>query len=266
MKADKYIELINKEISGDITPEESERLQRYLRDEPDARRIYRELHRTVDLLGAIDDVEPPAHLKQHIMNSVDFSRYRAGEPGLVLGFARRVKRLSLRPGFAYAFAAGVAVGLVIFSVFLSRPWGRQPAELRDLYATIGMTHQDVDFHTMESVPLDLPEAQGQIDLMRLADLLVLEVQLSGTRLYEVRLSYDPAEVRFNGLRPDAGRSLLSKVEVGRVSASGSGDSRFRLSLTKTAESALDINLELLISGETRLSHRFEIEDRDVREK
>ncbi len=265
MKDDRYAELINKEISGEISPEESAELRRYIGDAPDARRLRRELHKTSDLLSQVGDVEPPAHLKQHIMNSVDFGRYRAQEKRPVIELLGRARRLGLRPRFVYAFAAGVAVGLILFSVFLTGSWNRYSPDLDGLYATIGVT-KDASFRSIENLPLDLPEAEGWVDLMRSADLLIFEVSLRSARPFEVRLRYDPAQARFNGLRPEAGRSLLVEADDGKVSASGSGEGRFHVSLTKTTESALPIDFELLISGRVLLSHRFEAGPRGGQEK
>jgi len=263
MKPDEFIELVNKEISGEIAPRESARLERYLRDNPHARKVRRELHETTDLLGRVDDIEPPPHLKRHILNSVDFSRYRGREKRPALGFFGRVRRLGLSPRFAYAFAAGVAVGLAVFYIVLSGSWETYSPDLSDLYATIGVS-KDASFRSIERLPLDLPEAQGHVDLIRSGDLLICEVSLASTHPYEVRVLYDPAEVHFNGFRPEAGSRSLTEVGEGRLSASGSGEGRFLISLTKVTESALPIDIELVISGKVVLGHRFEVGPRDDR--
>jgi hypothetical protein len=265
MKDDRYIELINKEISGDITPREMAELSRYLSDYPDARKMRRELHRASELLSEVGDVEPPPHLKHHIMNSVDFSRYRTKARQPVMEFLGRVRHLSLRPRLAYAFAAGVAFGLVLFSVLLSDSWDRYSPDLGDLYATIGVG-KDADFRRIERLPLDLPEVSGRVDLMRSADLLILDVSLASTRPYEVRVLYDPAEARFNGLLPESGWKSLAEVGDGWVSTSGSGEGRFHLSLTKLEESALPVGLEVVVSDQVVLSHRFNVAPRDEQRK
>jgi hypothetical protein len=257
MKDDRYIELVNREISGEITPEESAELERYLGDNPDAARVRRQLQETSALLGGVGDVEPPPHLKRHIMNQIDFNRYRTEERRPVLNLLGRARRLGLRPRLVYAFAAGVAVGLVLFTVFLTGSWDRYSPDLSGLYATIGVS-EDAGFSTIEQLPLDLPGAEGLIGLMRSADLLIFEVSLKSTRQYEVRVLFDPAEVRFNGLRPEVGWRSLAEVGEGRVSASGSGEGRFQLSLTKVTESALPIDFELLVSGNLVFEHRFEV--------
>jgi hypothetical protein len=257
MKHDRYIELVNREISGEITPQEAAELRRYLEEDPEARKMRRELHKTSELLGGVEDVEPPAYLKHHIMNSVDFSRYRSRKRRPVIELLGRARRLGLRPRLAYAFVAGVAVGLVLFSVFLPGSLENRYPDLSDLYATIGMT-KSVGFSPTEHLNLDLPEAKGRVDLMRSADLLILEFSVRSPREFEVRLLYDPAEARFNGLRPEVGWESLTQVGDGLVSISGSGEGRFHLSLTKVTESALPIDFELLVSNQVVLSHTFEI--------
>ena len=265
MKSDEFIELVNKEISGEMTTQESARLERYLKDNPQARKTRRELHEATDLLGQVGDIEPPPHLKRHIMNSVDFSRYRRQEKRPVLGFFGRVRGLGFRPRFAYAFAAGVAVGLAVFYIALSGSWEAYSPDLSGLYAAIGVS-KDANFRSIERLPLDLPEAQGHFDLIRSGDLLICEVSLASTNPYEVRVLYDPAEVLFNGFRPEAGSRSLTEVGEGRLSASGSGEGRFLISLTKVTESALPIDMELVISGKVLLSHRFEVGPRDDRKQ
>jgi hypothetical protein len=257
MEHDRYIELVNKEISGDITREEKADLERYLAENPDARRVRDELHRTSDLLGEVGDIEPPAHLKRHIMNSVDFSQYKTEAKQPALKLSGRARRWAFRPRMVYAFAAGLAVGLVVFAVFLTGPWERYAPDRGGLYATIGAA-RDAGFHSIEQLPLDLPEAEGRVVLMRSADLLVFEVSLRSTHPFEVRLLYDPAQVRFNGLLPEAGWKSLTEVGEGRVSTSGSGEGRFQLSLTKVAESALPIDFQVFMSGRMLLSHIFEV--------
>jgi hypothetical protein len=255
MKDDRYMDLVNREISGEITPDESAELRQYLEENPEARRIRRQQLRTSEILDGVRDVEPPPHLTRRILSSVDLDRYRAVEPRPVIRLLGRARRAVLRPSFAYAFASGVAVGLIVFAVFLTGSWDRRSPDLSGLYATVGVS-RDAGFRLIEHLPLDLPEAKGYVDLFRSADLLIFEVSLTGESPYEVRFLYDPAKVRLNGLRPEAGWRSLTEVGEGRVSASGSGRGRFHISLTKVTESALPIDIELLVSERVLLSHRF----------
>jgi hypothetical protein len=255
MADDRYIELINKEISGTITPSERDDLHKYLRENPDAQRIYRELRETCNLLNEVSDVEPPANLRWRIMDSVDFGRYEAKRKRPVLEFMLRAGQLSLRPRLAYVFALGVVVGLVVYSVLLTRPMGRYPTEIGNLYGTIGVA-EDVRFTTLERIPVDSDHVKGWIELSRFANVLVFEVSLRNPGQFEIFLEHDSAQASLSALRPgDRAKSLLETAE-GYLRISGSGDSEFHLSLIKKTAGAVPIDLKLLTSGELLMSHRF----------
>jgi hypothetical protein len=261
MKKNRFLELVNKEISGEISPAERDVLQEYLRDDPEARKIRSQLLETSELLSQVDDVEPPAHLKGRIMASLDVGRYQARESGPVAELVLRAARLGLRPRFAYAFALGVAVGLIVYSVFLAGPRGGFAPDTRDLYATMGVS-RDATLTTVERVPFNLAEAEGSVSLSQLADLLVFEIVLHGARPYEVILEFDPAGASFGGLRPDAPGSSGLELGQGYVRISGAGESQFSLSFIRRPPSPLALDLSLLVSGEYLWDHRFEVEGQD----
>jgi hypothetical protein len=258
---EKYMELINKAVSGEITPDEKVKLHRYLQTTPEAEKLYREMLQTADLLSSVGDVEPPPHLKTRIMNSVDFSRYEAREQRPVIGLLSRARHPRLSPRLAYSFALGVVVGLVVFSVFVTRPGERYPTDIRHLYGTIGIT-EDTSFTSIERLPVSLEDVTGSIDLSRLGDVFVFDVSLRGLEKYDLLLVYDPHQVSFGGLKPHEGGQALLSAGRGYVETSGSGDCDLRLSFVKEKGSAASVDLKLMSSGELLLGHRFAVVPRE----
>ena len=255
MNEEKYIELINKEISGTITPRESDALHEYLQADPGARKLCDELTETSRLLSEVADVEPPEYLKKRIINSLDFSRYEAKQSRPVMEFLMKARKLRLKPRFAYTFALGVAVGLVVYSMFLTTPTGRYGPGVRDMYGTIGISEVS-RFAPVERVPISLPQARGSVNLLRSDDVLRFEVSVRSPGEFEVVLEYDFAQASFGSLRPrDRGRILL-ETRGGYVRASGSGEEEFALSFVKETAMAVPFEFTLLVSGEMVHSHRF----------
>lgn len=258
MAGEEYIELINKEISGTISPSERKELHDYLRENPDAQRLYNQLRETSDLLNKIRDVDPPTYLKKRIMNSVDFSRYQARRSRPVLRLVTRVRQIGFRPRLAYAFALGVVVGLVVVSQFLIRPGGRYATDLRDLYGTIGLI-KDSSFTTIDRVPVDLAQIEGYVNLLRYADVLIFEVSLHSSGKSEILLEYEPDRTSFGGLRPGDHGSVLMDTGRDYVKASGTGALEFDLCFVKEPASSAPFGLKLFVSGQVLHSHRFLIE-------
>lgn len=255
MNEERFIELVDLEISGTITPDERRELYRYLQKEPGAQNLYREIHQTSELLSGVRDVEPPAHLKTHIMNSVDFSRYKAPARSPVLRLLLGTRRLGVTPRFAYAFALGVVVGLVVYSAFLTRPAGRYGAEVEHLYGTIGLV-EDADLEPVEQVPIDLAQVVGDVNLLRFADVLMFRFRLRTPHGFEVLMEYDSHQARFDGLRPVGPGSALLETGENYVRTSGSGDGAFSLAFVKETRSAASVDLNLMISDETVYRHTF----------
>jgi hypothetical protein len=73
----KKIELIHKAIDGEISSAETIKLQTYLETNEEAKELYQNLIQTSSLIEDIPHVEPPAYLKQRIMNSIDPNLYSA---------------------------------------------------------------------------------------------------------------------------------------------------------------------------------------------
>lgn len=254
---DKYMDLINKAVSGEITADEKARLDEYLQATPEAGKVYRQMLQTSEALGQIGDIEPPASLKPRIMNALDFSRYEAtrSHPASAAGFLSRFRFLSLRRRPAYAFALGVVVGLVVFSVILTRPPGRYPADIRNLYGTIGLD-EDKGFTSIERVPVNLSQVTGSINLSQLGDVFMFEVSLTGASEFDLLLLYDPTLVSFGGLRPHEGGQALVAAGRGYVETSVSGDCVLNLSFIKERASTASVDLKLMSSGQLLMGHRF----------
>jgi hypothetical protein len=264
MNEQEYIELIDKEIAGTISPREKEALREYMRTTPGAERLYTEVLQTSDLLSRVGDVDPPDNLRKRIINSLDFSRYQVKRSRPVLRFLLKARQAGLKPRLAYAFALGAVVGLVVYSLFLTTPGGRYGSGVREMYGTIGI-NEESRFTPVETMPVDMPGAVGCVNLLRFEDLLRFEVSLSGAGEFDALIEYDPALAAFSGLRPAGEGEILLKAGAGRLRASGSGDVEFLLAFVKQTARAVPFDLKMVASGETILSHRFVIpEDGTVR--
>jgi len=128
-----YIELMNDEIDGRNTPAQSGALRSYLESDPEAQRFFAELEKPTGLLAESKAVAPPVDMSQQIMDLIAESdaRQQVSRAGSTpearpasgarpeTGERARRRRFGsfLQPAPAWAFAAGLALGLLAFTAF-----------------------------------------------------------------------------------------------------------------------------------------------------
>lgn len=127
---DRYRELMDRELDGANTPEESAALKGYLAANPEARRQFDGLVRTVRLFDEAGSVEPPAEMEPRILDAIAAREAAGRERGFFLDF------LSPRRKLAYAFAAGIAVGIIVFVILYQAMSGGNTLDVRDVYGSL----------------------------------------------------------------------------------------------------------------------------------
>jgi hypothetical protein len=186
-----YIELMNQELDGTNSAEQSRDLEKYLSSHEEARAYYRELVEAVDVFAKVDHLSPPPGLGNSILAQVD---QRAGgwpEPDAsprdrsLWASLRDLLRPRLEPAYAFTFLAGLAVGLAIFtgSDWLNNRHGT------DLFDEV----QGTANHS----PWDLEKVtEGQLDLPGVAALYRTMIDGQDLRLHLKLRSQDPTVIKF----------------------------------------------------------------------
>ena len=83
MIPEKTIELIHKEIDGELTSNEKSSLQDLLKNDPEAQKLYDNLMSTAGHLEKMPDIDPPPDLKEGIMAGLDENLYRSPGEGTI---------------------------------------------------------------------------------------------------------------------------------------------------------------------------------------
>ena len=115
---EKYIELMNKEIDGLNTPQESAELKSYLKDEPEAQKQFNNLLDVSKSLEQLEEIEPSPELKKSIINSINWKKYSTKEKKRrsFLGFTQ----LKFNVKYAYVFTCGLILGIIGFLSDITR--------------------------------------------------------------------------------------------------------------------------------------------------
>lgn len=257
MAKDDYIELIHKHVSGDISPEEREKLEKYLQQNDEARKLHRQLLETSRLLDSVPDVEPSPNIKKRIMNSVDMKRYaprRAPQPRR--GLLERI--WSPRLKLAYVFAVGLVIGFIIYSQSARYVKQQQPIDTRDLYGTIGIMDRDSLVPArLEEVEVDAAHITGRAGLYQSDRILILISDLSAVTDVQFRIEFDASQLTFGGMRPKENTRIWIEHGRGVLMASASEKTQYLFSINPGLDVEPVLVMKLLQSGDVIFDHRFE---------
>ncbi|HYW68593.1 MAG TPA: hypothetical protein VE960_03240 [bacterium] len=240
----RYTELMHAEIDGTNSPDESRELREYLEGDPDALCRFRELKEVARVLSEAGQVSPPATLRRSIMSAVA-DRGRSSSADGYLARLREVLSPAPRTRLAYAFAGGVAVGLVLFaalSVALPR-MGTVPGGGSDLFGTMGGRC----FVATDPVSFDVPGAAGRASVRYCAETVTLELSLSSDSEVVVVLSYDD-EVDFDGVRALQPGDHAIRVTGHSAELTHAGTRDYDLYFTDYTESHLPMRMSVMAAG------------------
>jgi hypothetical protein len=199
---DKDIELVNRSIDGETTPEENERLAGLLASDSEVRLHHEELLALDGRMRSARQLDVPDGLRDQIMCGIRPRARRVDG-----GKSRATAWLGelLPPRLAYAFAAGVAAGIALLALITGI--GHTPLETQHLSGTI--SPWDVPAEGGECLEFDVPSGWGSGCISYAGDRIWAEVNLDTTEETKVLFTLGD-EVHFDRFRVlEAGEHSIS---------------------------------------------------------
>lgn len=183
--------LINRDIDGDNSPEESRELENALRSDPGARRYRDDLLELSGRFTRAGMIDPPPALRRGILAATTrrpatVRRRRSLLPDAV--------REAFTPRLAYAFAAGVAAGALLFALLAGpgpETGGIPPDAARGTLAPWGSS----GLETTECMQFDMPGGSGTGCVTYSSDGIRVAISLDSERETRLVLSHE-GDVRF----------------------------------------------------------------------
>lgn len=236
---DKYLDLINAEIDGEIDDSERSELRDFLAQSPEGRAVHEKLSRTCAMLDAVDDEDPPPHLKHLIMDSVKPARVEKTSPGFL-------KTLFATPALGYAatFAAGA---LLTLSLLNSGQISIRAFD--DVTGLVGSVADPVDAETLRALSVDEPAVAGTVSLRSSGTLLILDFDLVATRPIEIEADYTDKTIWFNGFAQLESSGTSISAETGRVRLGMEGKRRYAVYLQNDGGRHTSVRLRFRADGE-----------------
>lgn len=227
MLEEKYIELIQADVDGELPERSRAELSRCLLASAEARALREELRRTCGALDRVEPVEPPADLREAILSSIRLPGAPARPTGRGGLFGFWPQGPVLR--YAAVFAGGLLVSAVAFQFGSTH---RPAFDMTQVAGTMASQDAVANSAPVDAVSIDLAQVSGSVRLFQSATMRVLEFDLATDGPLEVVVSHDGQEARFSGGAP----------------AGGVGSGRYALVLDGPGQAGSPIALKFVASG------------------
>jgi hypothetical protein len=246
-----YIELMNQELDGANSTEQSRNLEKYLSSHEEARTYYRELAQAVDVFTKVDMLSPPPGLGNSILAQVDQRAGRwpvgAASPGhrSLWDSLRDLLRPGLKPAYAFTFATGLILGLALFA---GSEWIQSGRSLDQAdYVSGTANHRVLDHGTDVLGVLNYPGLSGRYGVRREGNDLRLHLELASVQPAMVQFRFGPKTVllHYNSDNPEP-----ATLKAGRSAAelSHTGDGRYDLVFRLEQDSQTPVIMSVFSEG------------------
>jgi len=190
MVDERTLDLINADIDGELTPEQSQELDAILEASADARTMRSELLRLTNLLDNQPAVNPPADLAQNILQQIKLPE-PAGSFSLSGLFS------SFQPATAgLAFAAGL---LATVSFYELAPDNNPGFDTAGMVGTMIANPGDRSTDLADNMSFSEPGLTGSVSLQSGKEIFALEFNLESTDTVEIEVAFAEAGLGFGGI-------------------------------------------------------------------
>ena len=234
----KFQDLINADIDGEINAAESDELQAFLEKSAEGRELHRELAAMCSMLASVEDETPPPHLQHVIMNSVKPAGVTPETPGFL-------QSLFAIPALKYAvtFAAGVflALSLVNSGQVSNRAFD-------DVTGLVGTVAEPISADLESTVAIDEIAVAGTVSLRSSGSILILDFDLMAMEPVEIEADYTDNTIWFNGFAQLESSGTTVSAETGRVRLGMEGKRRYAVYLQNEGSRETTVRLRFMANG------------------
>ena len=234
----KYTDLINADIDGELSAAESAELQAYLAQSEEGRALHKELSSLCSTLGAAESLDPPPHLRHAIMGSLQPTRVKPESPSFL-------QTLFATPALTYAatFAAGVFLTL---SLVNSGQLSNQAFD--DVTGLVGTIADPVNADLESSVAVDKTQIAGTVSLRSAGSMLILDFDLVAVDPIDIEADYDDKAMWFNGFAQLESNGTAISADAGRVMVRMDGKRRYAVYLQNEDGRETTVSLRFMADG------------------
>jgi hypothetical protein len=240
----KTIAMINEEVDGTNTPEESENLRQILAQNPEAQKLLVDLKKLERNFSSIPSVKPPTNLKRTVMRSIHERQLPASVSTHKFRLADFLFPVRSLPRLGFAFSGGVLAGIalvVVYFAVVSHP------SIDDRDATGTILGSSESLQTAVDEPITGDGIEGRVATQYSSTLCVLNVNLTMRPDLVARFVYNPGDAKLKGVAlGDAFPGTLTQSN-GQLEI-GHGGGTFKAFFAPGAIPTQDVRLQIVSAG------------------
>lgn len=185
-------ELVNREIDGENTPEESAELRARVARLEDVRACYDGLFAVARTLDRVKSLAPPSELTREVMQRLRQAPSHAQTVSWLETLRAAFRR---RPAFRYGltFATGLALG-ALFLAFAGRSASLRWQDTSALSGTILPDGRLGRLETLDRAPLAGDGVQGEATIRMGSDFLLAEIEIDARRPVDLAVDFETGGV------------------------------------------------------------------------
>lgn len=183
--------LMNDQLDGVATPQDSERLNRALESSEDARAEYRKLGGVFTSLSRAPMEEPPGDLKQNVMRAI--RRRSTAAPAREGWLETIASAFRGRPAFryAYTFATGAALGVVAFAVISGNLTSRAGIDLGPVTGTMAAPLDEATYQRIGSRDFKLEGGRVLVETLSAKGGILARITMQAPAGTDMTVLFDP---------------------------------------------------------------------------
>jgi hypothetical protein len=243
-------ELINKAVDGTITTAEQVMLEEYRAGNPEVAELLEETRYLSTLLGSVQPAAPPVGLKAAVMREIEASARPAPsrqKRSWFLGGIRELVAAPMFPRMAYAFAGGIALGMILLVAIVSRE-SIPTVNERELTGTIV---PGLDLSRLErgaEFAITTPKLQGAIQTQISSPVTLMNLRLTASEPVITKITFDPGAVAVKGVRKGDAPDEVLTILPGVVEVKSTGTDDYTLVFASHAAAVQQARVSMYIGG------------------
>jgi hypothetical protein len=240
--------LINKEVDGVATAEETSRLKTVLSANPEARLLFDNMRSMADAIAQMMPMDPPQTLKPAIMRAIDTrnsERKPASDRSSLLHSFRTL--LFWKPGLV--FAGGLAAGFLLFFI-TTNLLAPRTVDDSELTGTLVLHGFAPGFSSGDLIDINRNAVKGTIETQFGSGLCLLRLHVDAPQGISVSILTDPALVHLEAVRPSNDSGAQLSVREGEIVMGGAKEGDIVMLFATKGKNHSAAHVELVSSGKT----------------